>query len=137
MAKDSEHLIWIDLEMTGLRPDHDRVIEIATLITDKQLSVIAEGPELVIHQDDEILDGMDDWNTRQHGGSGLTERVRASRVSEQEAEQATLAFLGQHMEPATTPMSGNSICQDRGCVAGGMPELEVFVQDGKLDVSTN
>ncbi len=136
MAKDSEHLIWIDLEMTGLRPDHDRVIEIATLVTDKQLNVIAEGPELVIHQSDEILDGMDEWNTRQHGRSGLTDRVRASRLSEQEAEQSTLAFLGQHLEPATSPMCGNSICQDRRFLARWMPELERFFHYRNLDVST-
>jgi oligoribonuclease len=136
MAKDSYNLIWIDLEMTGLRPEHDRVIEIATLVTDKQLNVLAEGPELVVHQTDEVLAGMDDWNTRQHGNSGLTERVQASRMTEREAELRTLDFLRRHVEPGTSPMCGNSICQDRRFLARWMPELEQFFHYRNVDVST-
>jgi oligoribonuclease len=136
MAKDSYNLIWIDLEMTGLRPEHDRVIEIATLVTDKQLNVLAEGPELVVHQTDEVLAGMDDWNTRQHGNSGLTERVQASRMTEREAELRTLDFLRHHVEPGTSPMCGNSICQDRRFLARWMPELEQFFHYRNVDVST-
>ena len=136
MTKDAYNLIWIDLEMTGLRPEHDRVIEIATLVTDKQLNVIAEGPELVVHQADEVLAGMDEWNTRQHGISGLTERVRSSRTSEREAELQTLDFLRRHLEPGVSPMCGNSICQDRRFLARWMPELEQFFHYRNLDVST-
>jgi oligoribonuclease len=134
--KDADNLIWIDLEMTGLDTARDRVIEIATVVTDKQLKVLAEGPVIAIHQDDEILAAMDDWNTRQHGKSGLTERVRASRVSEREAELATLAFLSRHTEPGASPMCGNSICQDRRFLARCMPELEKFFHYRNLDVST-
>ena len=136
MAKDSHNLIWIDLEMTGLRPEHDRVIEIATLVTDKQLNVLAEGPELVVHQSDEVLAAMDEWNTRQHGGSGLTERVQASRMTERDAEAQTLEFLRLHVEPGASPMCGNSICQDRRFLARWMPELEQFFHYRNLDVST-
>ncbi len=136
MAKDPHNLVWIDLEMTGLRPEHDRVIEIATLVTDKQLNVVAEGPELVVHQSDEILAGMDEWNTRQHGNSGLTERVRSSRTGERDAELRTLEFLRRHVEPGASPMCGNSICQDRRFLARWMPELEQFFHYRNLDVST-
>jgi oligoribonuclease len=134
--KDAENLVWIDLEMTGLDPDRDRVIEIATVVTDKQLNWLAEGPVIAIHQGDAILAGMDEWNTRQHGQSGLTERVRTSRVTEREAELATLAFLGRHVEPGSSPMCGNSICQDRRFLARWMPELEKFFHYRNLDVST-
>ncbi len=134
--KDADNLIWIDLEMTGLDTARDRVIEIATVVTDKQLNVLAEGPVIAIHQDDETLAAMDDWNTRQHGKSGLTERVRASRVSEREAELATLAFLSRHAEPGASPMCGNSICQDRRFLARCMPELEKYFHYRNLDVST-
>lgn len=132
-----EHrLIWIDLEMTGLDPDNDRIIEIATLVTDADLNVIAEGPVLAVHQSDETLAGMDEWNTRQHGKSGLTQRVRESRHGEAEAEQATLAFLAEHVDPRTSPMCGNSICQDRRFLYRRMPALEAFFHYRNLDVST-
>jgi oligoribonuclease len=133
---DADNLIWIDLEMTGLDPARDRVIEIATVVTDKQLNVLAEGPVLAIHQDDATLEGMDEWNTRQHGRSGLTDRVRQTRVTEEEAELATLAFLGRYAEPGASPMCGNSICQDRRFLARWMPELERFFHYRNLDVST-
>jgi oligoribonuclease len=131
-----ENLIWIDLEMTGLNPDKDRVIEIATVVTDKELTVLAEGPVCAIHQSDQVLAGMDDWNTRQHTMSGLAERVRASTTSEQEAEQDTLAFLRRHVELGASPICGNSICQDRRFLIRHMPELASFFHYRNLDVST-
>ena len=134
--KDADNLIWIDLEMTGLDPGRDRVIEIATVVTDKQLNLIAEGPVVAIHQDGATLNGMDEWNTRQHGQSGLTERVRQSRVTEREAELSTLTFLARHVEPGVSPMCGNSICQDRRFLARWMPELERYFHYRNLDVST-
>jgi oligoribonuclease len=133
---DADNLIWIDLEMTGLDPGRDRIIEIATVVTDKQLNLLAEGPVMAIHQDGATLDGMDEWNTRQHGNSGLTERVRQSRVTEREAELATLNFLVRHAQPGASPMCGNSICQDRRFLARWMPELERFFHYRNLDVST-
>jgi oligoribonuclease len=133
---DADNLIWIDLEMTGLDPGRDRIIEIATVVTDKQLNLLAEGPVMAIHQDGATLDGMDEWNTRQHGNSGLTERVRQSRVTEREAELATLNFLARHAQPGASPMCGNSICQDRRFLARWMPELERFFHYRNLDVST-
>ena len=136
MSPSSEHLIWIDLEMTGLFPDRDRIIEIATVITDKQLEVIAEGPVLAIHQHDTTLDGMDEWNTRQHNASGLVERVRVSEIDETEAQRRTLDFLARHVEPGASPMCGNSICQDRRFLARWMPDLEQFFHYRNLDVST-
>lgn len=129
-------LIWIDLEMTGLDCQSDSIIEIATIVTDTNLDIIAEGPVLAIHQPDAVLDGMDEWNTRQHNASGLVERVRASRVSAAEAEQATLAFLGRHIGANVSPMCGNSICQDRRFMAREMPALEAFFHYRNLDVST-
>ena len=129
-------LIWIDLEMTGLKPESDRIIEIATLVTDAELRLIAEGPVLAIHQDEATLGRMDEWNQRQHGGSGLLERVRASAISEQAAEQATLEFLAQHVAAGASPMCGNSICQDRRFLARYMPTLETFFHYRNLDVST-
>ena len=132
----NEHLIWIDLEMTGLDPDADSIIEIATLVTDKELLVVAEGPELAIHQPDEVLARMDEWNQRQHGGSGLLQRVRDSRVSVVEAQQRTLDFLAGHVPARTSPMCGNSICQDRRFLARSMPELERHFHYRNLDVST-
>ncbi len=129
-------LIWIDLEMTGLDCQADSIIEIATIVTDANLEVIAEGPVIAIHQPDSVLEGMDEWNTRQHTGSGLVERVRVSRVSAAKAEQATLAFLGAHLKPNSSPMCGNSICQDRRFMAREMPELEAFFHYRNLDVST-
>jgi oligoribonuclease len=131
-----DNLIWIDLEMTGLNPDKDRVIEIATVVTDKELTVIAEGPVCAIHQSAEVLAGMDDWNTRQHALSGLADRVRASTTTEQQAEQETLAFLRKHVDPGASPICGNSICQDRRFLIRHMPELAGFFHYRNLDVST-
>jgi len=136
MTQDANHLIWIDLEMTGLDTDKDAIIEIATIVTDAHLNVLAEGPVLAIHQNDAILNGMDEWNTRQHGGSGLIDRVRNSRISESEAEQQTLAFLRQYVPAGKSPMCGNSICQDRRFMHRCMPELEQFFHYRNLDVST-
>jgi oligoribonuclease len=131
-----DNLIWIDLEMTGLNPDHNRIIEIATVITDKDLTVLAEGPVFAIHQPDDVLAAMDEWNTRQHSNSGLTERVRASQVSEQEAEKATLEFIRQHADHGASPICGNSICQDRRFLIRHMPDLAAFFHYRNLDVST-
>ena len=133
-AKD--RLIWIDLEMTGLRPDHDTIIEIATVVTDRDLNVVADGPELAVHQSEAVLAQMDDWNQRQHGGSGLIARVRASEISVSAAEQETLAFLGAHVAAGASPMCGNSICQDRRFLARWMPALEAFFHYRNIDVST-
>ena len=118
------NLIWIDLEMTGLDTTSDQIIEIATIVTDAHLHELAEGPVLAIHQSKEIMDGMDEWNTRQHGESGLTERVLASKLSMQDAEKQTVEFLEQHVKAGASPMCGNSICQDRRFLAWQMPLLE-------------
>ena len=134
--KDADNLVWIDLEMTGLDPGRDRIIEIATVVTDKQLEILAEGPVIAIRQDDAALEAMDEWNTRQHATSGLTDRVRHSNVTEREAELATLAFLQRHVGPGESPMCGNSICQDRRFLARLMPELERYFHYRNLDVST-
>lgn len=131
-----DRLIWIDLEMTGLDPDANVIIEIATIVTDKELTVLAEGPVCAIHQPDEVLAAMDEWNTRTHGTSGLTERVRASTVTTAEAEQATLAFLRQYVDQGASPMCGNSICQDRRFLVRQMPELAAYFHYRNLDVST-
>ena len=131
-----DNLIWIDLEMTGLDPDNDRIIEIATIVTDKALQTLAEGPVLAIRQPTAILDCMDEWNSRQHTRSGLLERVRASGIDAAQAEQETLAFLAQHVAGGKSPMCGNSICQDRRFLARWMPELEAFFHYRNLDVST-
>jgi oligoribonuclease len=136
MTQDANNLIWIDLEMTGLDTQQDKIIEIATVITDAQLNIIAEGPVLAIHQSDDVLNGMDDWNTKQHGKSGLTERVRNSTVTEQDAEQQTIDFLQRYVPKGKSPMSGNSICQDRRFLARCMPELEAYFHYRNLDVST-
>jgi len=129
-------LIWIDMEMTGLEPDSDRVIEVATLITDADLNILAEGPVLAIHQQDTVLAGMDEWNQRTHGDSGLVARVRASKVDEDSAEQQTLDFLRQYAEPGSSPMCGNSVHQDRRFMVNYMPLLEAFFHYRNLDVST-
>jgi oligoribonuclease len=131
-----ENLIWIDLEMTGLEPDRDRIIEIATVVTDKELTVLAEGPVFAIHQPDDVLGAMDEWNTRQHASSGLTERVRASTTGEAEAEQATLAFVRQYVDQGASPICGNSICQDRRFLIRHMPQLGAYFHYRNLDVST-
>ncbi|MGD8324247.1 MAG: oligoribonuclease [Gammaproteobacteria bacterium] len=131
-----ENLIWIDLEMTGLDPDKDLIIEIATVVTDKHLSVLAEGPVYAVHQSDEVLGAMDEWNTRQHSMSGLTERVRQSTVREAEAEQGTLEFLRKFVDQGSSPMCGNSICQDRRFLVRYMPELAKYFHYRNLDVST-
>jgi oligoribonuclease len=136
MAKSKNNLIWIDLEMTGLDTNNDYIIEIATVVTDSQLNVIAEGPVFAIHQQDAILESMDEWNTRQHGKSGLTERVRNSSITEAQAEAETLAFLREHVPAGVSPMCGNSICQDRRFLARCMPELEAFFHYRNLDVSS-
>jgi oligoribonuclease len=131
-----DYLIWIDLEMTGLRPDTDSIIEIATVVTDKDLAIVAEGPVIAIHQSDLVLARMDEWNQRQHGSSGLLARVRASRTGVAEAEQRTLEFLTPLVTAGASPMCGNSICQDRRFLARYMPELERFFHYRNLDVST-
>ena len=132
----SSNLIWIDLEMTGLCTNTDTIIEIATIVTDKHLNELAEGPVLAIRQSADTMGGMDDWNSRQHGKSGLTERVLASDTSTRDAELATLEFLGDWVEDRASPMCGNSICQDRRFLAREMPELESFFHYRNLDVST-
>ncbi|MEH6492253.1 oligoribonuclease [Halopseudomonas sp.] len=131
-----DNLIWIDLEMTGLDPDNDVIIEIATIVTDSNLNVLAEGPAIAVKQPDAMLDGMDEWNTRQHGQSGLTQRVRDSVTSAAEAEQQTLAFLREWVPAGRSPMCGNSICQDRRFLYRGMRELEEYFHYRNLDVST-
>lgn len=132
----ARNLIWIDLEMTGLDSTSDEIIEIATIVTDIELNELAEGPELVIRQPSSVMDGMDEWNTRQHGESGLTARVLESRTSRARAEKKTLEFLRGLVQPGMSPMCGNSICQDRRFLARLMPELEAFFHYRNLDVST-
>lgn len=129
-------LIWIDMEMTGLSPETDRVIEIATIVTDSELNIIAEGPVVAVHQSESVLAGMDDWNQRTHKATGLIERIRASTVTEAEAERATLEFLQRHVAKNKSPMCGNSICQDRRFLARHMPALEAWFHYRNLDVST-
>lgn len=136
MANEVNTLVWLDLEMTGLNPDQDRIIEIATIVTDPELNVIAEGPVFAIHQSDETLAKMDSWNTRQHNGSGLVERVKASNVTESDAESLTLDFLRQHAAEGKSPLCGNSIYQDRRFLFRYMPALEKFFHYRLLDVST-
>jgi oligoribonuclease len=133
----SEHnLVWIDLEMTGLSPDKDRIIEIAVVVTDPQLTVRVEGPVIAVHQSNAVLDAMDAWNTGTHGRSGLTDRVKASTIDEAAAEAQVMAFLLQHVNANKSPMCGNSICQDRRFLANYMPRLEAFFHYRNLDVST-
>ncbi len=136
MAIDKQHLIWIDLEMTGLEPETDSIIEIATVVTDKELNILAEGPVLAIRQTKEKMDGMDAWNQKHHGQSGLIERVLNSSLNEAAVEEETLAFLKQWLPAGASPMCGNSICQDRRFMAKTMPKLEAFFHYRNLDVST-
>jgi oligoribonuclease len=133
---EANYLVWIDLEMTGLDPEKERIIEIATIITDSELNTIEEGPVIAVHQSDSLLNSMDEWCTRTHGESGLTQRVRDSRVSEIDAEQQTLEFLQRYLEPGQSPLCGNSIGQDRRFLVKYMPELEAFFHYRNLDVST-
>ena len=130
------NLIWIDLEMTGLDPDNDVIIEIATVVTDSHLNILSEGPSLAIHQSALVMNGMDEWCTNQHGQSGLTDRVVRSKITEAEAEQQTLDFLAQWVDPNRSPMCGNSICQDRRFMARHLPSLETFFHYRNLDVTT-
>ena len=136
MAQDADNLIWIDLEMTGLDPDNDLIIEIATIVTDKNLNILAEGPVLAVHQSDAVLAAMDDWNQQHHGESGLIERVKVSNVSGVDAEEQTLIFLKQWVPPNVSPICGNSICQDRRFLYRYMPKLEAYFHYRNLDVST-
>lgn len=136
MPQDATCLIWIDLEMTGLDPARDQIIEIATIVTTGNLEIIAEGPVFAIHQTERTMSKMDEWNTKQHGGSGLTARVIASEISAAHAEEQTLAFLSEHVPEGKSPMCGNSICQDRRFMARLMPDLEAYFHYRNLDVST-
>ncbi|NNF15680.1 MAG: oligoribonuclease [Gammaproteobacteria bacterium] len=136
MSNAEQHLIWIDLEMTGLDVNTDRIIEIATVVTDQYLNVLAEGPVVAIHQSAAVMQAMDEWNTRHHGDSGLTQRVAQSRDSEADAERKTLEFLRHWVGPGVSPMCGNSICQDRRFMARLMPDLEAYFHYRNLDVST-
>lgn len=136
MAQDKNNLIWIDMEMSGLLPASDRIIEIALVVTDSQLNLVAEAPVLVVHQSDAVLDGMDSWNKSTHAKSGLIDKVKASKLTEAEVEASMIAFLQQHVPPATSPMCGNSICQDRRFLARTMPQLEEYFHYRNLDVST-
>jgi oligoribonuclease len=131
-----QNLVWLDMEMTGLDPDNDRIIEVAVIVTDPDLNVLAEGPVFAIHQSDATLDKMDNWNKGTHGKSGLIDRVKASTVTEAQAEQELIAFLKQWVPAGKSPMCGNSICQDRRFMARGMPKLEEFFHYRNLDVST-
>ena len=134
--KDPLNLIWIDLEMTGLSPNHDRIIEIATVVTDKDLNILGEGPVYAVNQSQALLDGMDEWNTHQHGTSGLIERVQNSQITETEAEAKTIEFLSEFLDARQSPMCGNSICLDRRFLSRYMPDLEAFFHYRNLDVST-
>jgi len=136
MSQQAQNLIWIDLEMTGLEPETDSIIEIATIVTDKELNVLAEGPVLAVRQSKDIMDGMDAWNQKHHGQSGLIERVLNSNLNEKAVEDKTIAFLEQWVPKGASPMCGNSICQDRRFMAKTMPRLEAFFHYRNLDVST-
>ncbi|MFZ5697483.1 MAG: oligoribonuclease [Pseudomonadota bacterium] len=136
MAVRNGNLIWIDLEMTGLNPDTDLIIEIATIVTDPHLNILAEGPVFAIHQKDTVLNAMDEWNTRQHGQSGLVDRIKRSTTNEAKAEAATIEFLRMYVDAGSSPMCGNSICQDRRFLWRHMPKLEAFFHYRNLDVSS-
>jgi oligoribonuclease len=136
MAQDQNNLVWLDMEMTGLDPDRDRIIEIAIVVTDSQLNALSQAPVLVVHQADAVLEAMDDWNKSTHARSGLIDKVKASTLNERVAEEQLLAFLAQHVPAKTSPMCGNSICQDRRFLARHMPRLEAYFHYRNLDVST-
>jgi len=136
MAQNQNHLVWVDMEMTGLSPDNDRVIEVAIVVTDSNLDTIAEAPVLVVHQSDSVLDGMDAWNKSTHGKSGLIEKVRASILDEATVEARMVEFLREYVPSRTSPMCGNSICQDRRFMARWLPKLEDYFHYRNLDVST-
>lgn len=136
MTNANDNLIWLDMEMSGLLPDTDRILELAAVVTDAELNVIAESPVIVVHQSDEVLDGMDAWNKGTHGRSGLIEKVKVSTVNEAQATEQMMAFLKQHVPAGKSPMCGNSICQDRRFMARYMPELEKYFHYRNLDVST-
>jgi oligoribonuclease len=136
MTQQATNLIWIDLEMTGLNPEHDRIIEIATVVTDTHLNVVAEGPVFAIHQSEELLQGMDDWNQKQHHGSGLVARVQESTIDEATAEREMIEFLQRHVPYGKSPMCGNSVWQDRRFLARYMPDLEKYFHYRLIDVST-
>ncbi|MBK9219381.1 MAG: oligoribonuclease [Uliginosibacterium sp.] len=136
MAQDKNNLVWLDMEMTGLEPDRDRIIEIAMIVTDVNLNVIAESPVVVVHQSDAVLDAMDDWNKNTHGKSGLIDKVRASTTDEAAAEALYLGWMAQYVPERTTPMCGNTIGQDRRFMARYMPKLEAYFHYRNLDVST-
>ncbi|MCX7673822.1 MAG: oligoribonuclease [Thiobacillaceae bacterium] len=136
MAQCDTHLVWVDLEMSGLDPEANRILEIALVVTDKHLEVVEEGPVLVIHQPEAVLDAMDNWNKATHGKSGLIDKVRASRLTEMDAEAQMLAFMQRHVPSRTSPMCGNSVCQDRRFLARYMPKLEAYFHYRNLDVST-
>lgn len=136
MAVNPTNLLWLDMEMTGLSPENDRIIEVAIVVTDADLNTVAEGPVLVVHQSDAVLNAMDSWNQGTHGKSGLIDRVRASQLDEAAVEAQMLEFVKQYVPARTSPMCGNSICQDRRFMARGMPQLEAFFHYRNLDVST-
>ena len=136
MAQDPSNLIWIDMEMSGLNPDNDRVLEVAIVITDWQLNVVAEGPVKIVHQPDDVFERMDSWNKSTHKKSGLIDRAKAATQDEAEVEAELIAFLAQHLPQNTSPMCGNSVCQDRRFLARHMPKLEAFFHYRNLDVST-
>ena len=136
MAQNDTHLVWIDMEMSGLDPDSDSVLEVALIVTDKDLNLVETGPVLVVHQRDEVLDAMDSWNKGTHGKSGLIDKVKASTLSEADVEAQMIEFMKQHVGERTSPMCGNSICQDRRFLARHMPKLEAYFHYRNLDVST-
>ncbi|MEY2633031.1 MAG: oligoribonuclease [Pseudomonadota bacterium] len=136
MARDANNLVWLDMEMTGLNPDGDRIIELAMVVTNSNLEVVAESPVWAVHHSDAVLDGMDDWNKKTHGRSGLIERVRASQLDEAAVEAEALAFMQAHVPERGSPMCGNSICQDRRFMFRYMPRLEAWFHYRNLDVST-
>ena len=136
MAANEHRLVWLDMEMTGLDPEKERIIEVAVVVTEPDLTVVAEGPVIVVHQSDALLDAMDSWNTGTHGRSGLTQKVRASTIDEEQAQDTLLAFLAQHVAPGKSPLCGNTISQDRRFMYRYMPRLEEFFHYRNLDVST-